>query len=250
VDAALDGFCEPQFVSLAYQQSEWTVAFLEHRYGTAGIHRMLGAFAAGKDTEDALRSALGLSLTELDEELARWSLGDAPRTVKGEVVHYELQVARRVEQAQREEEERGESAGLPRLTGALPPSIAAGAVKSRIDPDALARWHGRYEASVAPIRDRLGPVLQSIDSPALDDTARGRCRELRRLVQSVVVDPAALHAPDAFLERDLTTAFAWMEQMTVSCERGDLDAARSQRVQAQAALGRVMARLDRYGLRL
>lgn len=65
-------------VTIAYDESNWVVHYLEHRYGKEALHRLLDAFREGQDTEEALGRVLGVTPVELDRELWRWAESAAP----------------------------------------------------------------------------------------------------------------------------------------------------------------------------
>ena len=51
------GSYSPALVAIGYDESRWTLHYVEHRYGQAGIQRMLNAFRAGKTTDEAIAGA-------------------------------------------------------------------------------------------------------------------------------------------------------------------------------------------------
>ncbi|HEX4959706.1 MAG TPA: hypothetical protein VF173_02620 [Thermoanaerobaculia bacterium] len=78
----------PALVNLGYDESRWTLHYVEHRYGKAGIHRLLDAFNAGKTTDEAL-AALGTSTAQFDHDLWQWGVTEAPDVWKVELVRYD-----------------------------------------------------------------------------------------------------------------------------------------------------------------
>ena len=83
------GSLSPALVAIGYDESRWTVHYIEHRYGQAGIHRLLEAYAAGKGTEQAIPAAFGVSQAQFDQDLWRWAVNEAPDLWKVDLVHYE-----------------------------------------------------------------------------------------------------------------------------------------------------------------
>jgi hypothetical protein len=83
------GSLSPALVAIGYDESRWTVHYIEHRYGQAGIHRLLEAYAAGKGTDQAIPAAFGVSPAQFDQDLWRWAVNDAPDLWKVDLVHYE-----------------------------------------------------------------------------------------------------------------------------------------------------------------
>jgi hypothetical protein len=62
----LCGPFETRDVALAYAQSESIVAFIRQRWGSEGIHRLIGAYAGAADCGAGVELALGVSLDELE----------------------------------------------------------------------------------------------------------------------------------------------------------------------------------------
>lgn len=91
IDPVLSGFSSPAWVSVAYDEARWAVRYIEMRWGVGGIHRLLDAFRAGQTTEEALRSALGVTPAEFDRGLWAWCLREAPTSWEGQVVRYDVE---------------------------------------------------------------------------------------------------------------------------------------------------------------
>jgi tetratricopeptide (TPR) repeat protein len=79
----------PALIALGYDESAWTLHYIEHRYGQAGIHRLLGAYRAGKTTDEAIITALGLPVDRFDQDLWAWAANEAPQMWKVPVVRYD-----------------------------------------------------------------------------------------------------------------------------------------------------------------
>ena len=88
VEGVLQSFSDAALMEQAYQESEWVVAFIEARYGLPGIHRLLKAFREGRQSEQAIREALHLSLAELDAAFISWSL-QQPKMLRDTVIAYD-----------------------------------------------------------------------------------------------------------------------------------------------------------------
>ncbi|HVT59193.1 MAG TPA: hypothetical protein VHR45_12415 [Thermoanaerobaculia bacterium] len=89
IEPALEGFASPEWTSAAYDEAQWTMHYIETRYGVAGIHRLLDAYRAGKTTEEALASAFGTGLERFDHEVWDWCTTKAPSAWVPALVHYE-----------------------------------------------------------------------------------------------------------------------------------------------------------------
>ena len=81
---------EPYLTNLGYDEAVWVVHYLESRYGTRGIRKMVDAFGRGETTEEALAGVLGVSMAEFDEGVWSWCLEDAPAAWPVETVRYDL----------------------------------------------------------------------------------------------------------------------------------------------------------------
>lgn len=79
----------PALVAIGYDESRWTLHYVEHRYGQAGIHRLLDAYRAGKSTDQAIPAALGLPMAQFDQDLWRWATTEAPDLWKVDLVRYD-----------------------------------------------------------------------------------------------------------------------------------------------------------------
>jgi hypothetical protein len=83
------GSLSPALVAIGYDESRWTVHYVEHRYGQAGIHRLLDAYRAGKGTDQAISAAFGVTPAQFDQDLWRWAVNEAPDLWQVDLVHYE-----------------------------------------------------------------------------------------------------------------------------------------------------------------
>jgi len=66
-----NGFVRPTYpeqIGHSYYQASLVFAFIDERWGFPAILAMLAAYGDGHDTEEVVRSALGLELSELDAE--------------------------------------------------------------------------------------------------------------------------------------------------------------------------------------
>ncbi|MEO6323771.1 MAG: hypothetical protein ABIT01_09490, partial [Thermoanaerobaculia bacterium] len=88
VEGVLQSFSDAALVEQAYQESEWVVAFIEARFGLPGIHRLLKSFRDGRQTEEAVKEALKLSIAELDAAFIAWSL-QQPKMVRDTIIAYD-----------------------------------------------------------------------------------------------------------------------------------------------------------------
>ncbi|HEX4953817.1 MAG TPA: hypothetical protein VF017_10535 [Thermoanaerobaculia bacterium] len=76
-------------VLAVYDQSAWSLHFIEKRWGRGGIHRLLAAFQRGLDTEGALREALGTTPAAFDEAFRAWCRTPEGAIWEAPVVRYD-----------------------------------------------------------------------------------------------------------------------------------------------------------------
>lgn len=63
---------QPAQATLAYASSWSMITYIEERWGPEGISSMIDAFASGLPTDEAVQSALGITLDELDRAWKAW----------------------------------------------------------------------------------------------------------------------------------------------------------------------------------
>ena len=78
VDSALGSMAAPELVTVAYDESMWTMHFLETEHGLSAIHGLLEAFSDGVETDEAISGVLGDSVEDFDRQLWYWCLNTAP----------------------------------------------------------------------------------------------------------------------------------------------------------------------------
>ncbi|HEV7503916.1 MAG TPA: hypothetical protein VGS07_03300 [Thermoanaerobaculia bacterium] len=82
------GSLSPALIAIGYDESRWTLHYVEHRYGRAGIHRLLDAFNAGKTTDQAI-ATLGTTTAQFDHDVWQWGVTEAPGIWKVALVRYD-----------------------------------------------------------------------------------------------------------------------------------------------------------------
>jgi hypothetical protein len=82
------GSLSPALIAIGYDESRWTLHYVEHRYGREGIHRLISAFNDGKTTDEAI-AALGTTTAQFDHDLWKWGVTDAPGIWKVTLVKYD-----------------------------------------------------------------------------------------------------------------------------------------------------------------
>jgi tetratricopeptide (TPR) repeat protein len=82
------GSLSPALIAIGYDESRWTLHYVEHRYGREGIHRLLNAFNDGKTTDEAI-ATLGTTTVQFDHDLWQWGVTEAPGIWKVTLVRYD-----------------------------------------------------------------------------------------------------------------------------------------------------------------
>jgi tetratricopeptide (TPR) repeat protein len=264
VESALRGFAEPTFVGIAYDQSHWTLAFVEARHGVSGIHRLLAAFAAGDTTEEAVRRALDSSVSELDRDLREWVLRDAPRVVRARVPRYDLRElgGARAAVAEAAGRVRAEPAAAAAGSRAGAVDAAAGSARAATRPGGAAAaqqpapsapltgpvtayvvtpayraWQARYDAAVGPLRSRITTAATQVRSATPSVTTQAVCSQLSEELAELLGGDVLLEAPPPEVRPVLVGMYGWLASMSRSCSLGDWTVARSHLDRAERELG-------------
>jgi hypothetical protein len=237
VDAALDGFSDPELVELAYAQAAWAVHFIEARYGVAGIHRLLDAFAAGPGSAEAVERAFGLTLAEFDAAQQQWCRSEAPATWPTEVRRYDRELESPLARAPL-----GGGAG----GGAGSGEAAAPPRWSRRPQAAMEAWHRRYAARMAELRRALGPAIGGVRAAAGDPSAA--CSRVETEAADLLAEAATFASPDPPPGAALRAAVEGFRRMAGACRAGDLGRARRELAAAERELQRAASLLRPYGL--
>ncbi|MBN1304601.1 MAG: hypothetical protein JXA13_09205 [Anaerolineales bacterium] len=66
---------------LAYAESYSFVGFIKNNYGQSGLHAMIAAYSDGMDCQQGAQKALGVSLTQLNNQWLRTNLNSSPASI-------------------------------------------------------------------------------------------------------------------------------------------------------------------------
>jgi tetratricopeptide (TPR) repeat protein len=88
IEPAISSY-SPALIGIGYDESRWTLHYVETRYGKAGIQRLLDAYRAGKTTDEAISTALGVPVSRFNQELWDWGANQAPPVWKVPIVRYD-----------------------------------------------------------------------------------------------------------------------------------------------------------------
>jgi len=241
VDPILRGFAEEQFVELAYSEAAWAVDFIETRFGDKAIPRLLGAFAAGKTTEQALRDVCSMAPAEFDRALWAWGTGKGPQVRALEARRYDLEYAT---MERREHEAESPHAGL-RADDSARRQALADERKQR-----MAGWYAAYSARTLGIKHALKPILQAYEGErgAVRGGTAAACGDLTADVERALADRDLWTSLDGDVNRSLREAYRLIGSLGDACRTGRDAQARALIDQVSAALGKAAQRLAPYGL--
>ncbi len=240
LESVLTGFGDAQLVELGYYESAWAVHYIESRYGTAGIHRMLDSFARGRTTEQALRRALEVSISGFEAAAWDWCLKKAPEIWPTQVVRYD----------------RGfdYQPHFQRAGQASPPRVAVGKVEKRetrasTKKERMVAWHQLYSARVRAAKAGLGPVIHGLRGGGSSAETMAACRSVKEPLSKVLTDAQIFAAPDRNVGISLHNAYSNFLQATEKCRLGQVAQARSELGAAEHNLQLAAKLLATYGLK-
>ena len=232
VEAVLSGFSEPQFVEIAYAQAVWAVHFIETRWGSAAIARLIDAYGSGKRDDAALHAALGIDSAQFDHDLWAWAAKSAPLAWRMGL--------RRYDQEEAKSELRQGVADERRFRPAAD------------DPgqrtSALRAWYAGYAPRAQPVKAALAPVVAAYAGHATGDV-RSDCRRLVDAVSILLAKPAVLAAPIDEVSGALQTAYREIGDLGTACSSGHDTEARAHLARAERSLGAAARALSSWGYR-
>jgi hypothetical protein len=216
VEAVLEGFSEPQFVSLAYEEAQLAVRFLEEEYGVETVQEFLGAFGEGKDTEAAMAEILDLTPVEFDQSLRDWGQ-TATRFWPEEVRRYGNEAPMVfVEMAEKQAENR-------RIQPVLRSGKAFQAKSMETGPTPLQQWHPHLVGDSEVLSSRLRDIRALLRDGSLSALYEMGpiCEELSVLLLSFQ-SSRAIRAPDPEIATRLRHSTSKLLYVASSCTRGEL----------------------------
>ncbi|HEX4498032.1 MAG TPA: hypothetical protein VIE43_20315 [Thermoanaerobaculia bacterium] len=245
IDPILRGFADPQLVDLAYGEAAWTINFIETRFGTAGLHRMLAAFAAGKSTDEAIQEVCHLSTPEFDRAFWEWGATKAPQTYEVDVRRYDLEI-----RAQTRREERQDVRAI--LRSGVSDSSRLGEEKKKAQADAarkkMEEWYAVYSAGAAEIKAAFLPIFQRYRQGKGADPIPG-CTTLTRAVPALLDRPEILNSPDPLVNQSLRDAYRALGKLGNVCLSGRDNEMTFQIGEAENALSVAARLMAPYGLK-
>lgn len=213
IDPVLRGFAEPQLVDLAYSEAAWTVHFIEERFGVEAIHRLLGAFAAGSTTEQALEAACGVSPAELDRALWKWGTADAPSSRLLKARRYDIEYNVQLIKEQKKAVEEILHVGLSEEGRA---ALAKHKEEADEGKRKMTAWHSVYEAKAADAKKALKTILSVYKRDGREDVYPA-CVALSEGAGRMLDDPEPWASPDPQLNETLRTAYRILEDLGDAC---------------------------------
>ena len=244
IDPILRGFAEAQLVDLAYAEAAWTVDFLEARFGTKAIHRMIAAYAAGKTTEQALQQACGLSPAEFDRAFWQWGTTQAPQTRELEVRRYDVEY-----RAQVNREHKNDVSAILRVGGAEQANNVATRQKEAAEEQRrkMAAWYATYAASAGEIRLAVNSIAQRYRGKTGGDVVPA-CTRLATDIPGMLDNPALWASPDPDVNAALRNAYRTLGDLGTACLAGRETEIRFLIIEAERGLGEASVLFKPYGL--
>ena len=241
VDPILRGFAEEKFVTLAYSEAAWAVAFIETRFGDKAIPRFLTAFAAGKTTDQALKEVCGMTPAEFDRAFWAWGT-NGPQVRTLEARQYDVDYNR---QERHEHEVESPRAGL------LRPKYAGLPMPADEKRGGMVLWYSAYTRRTDGIKRSLQPILQAYDgqSDAVRGSIASACGDLSTQVGRALADPEPWSSLDSGVNQALRDSYILIGNMGDACRTGRDAEARALIGQLNAALAKAVERLAPYGLK-
>lgn len=241
LEPILDGFAEPQLVELAYAEAAWAVAYVEQRFGVAGIRGLVRSFAGGATTAEAIERLAGSDLATFDRAFRDWAAERAPASRRLEARRFDRELDRPFDpesEAARAERRATRDLALP----------GPSALRPAADGEAMRSWHLRYREATAAVRRAYAPVTRAFASGGGAPTAAD-CAELRRVASELLTARAAdLGAPDLGVANELRRVYEQIAALGRSCEAGRAIEAAALYESVGASLGRAAQKLAPYGL--
>ena len=244
IDPILRGFAEPQLVDLAYGEAAWTINFIETRFGVPAIHRLLTAFAAGKQTDQAIQEACHLTLPEFDRAFWQWGATQAPQAREVEVRRYDLEL-----KAQARQQQHKEVRDILRVGASDAARKAEEQEKAKADEKrrGMEAWHATYAAATAEIKGSVRAVFQRYKEGKAVDIVPA-CTNLSQAIPKLLEKPEVLTSPDPVVNDALRDAYRALGKMGSACLAGRDNEMTFLIGQADNALSLATSMLQPYGL--
>jgi hypothetical protein len=245
IDPILRGFADPQLVDLAYGEAAWTINFIETRFGTAGLHRLLAAFAAGKPTDQAIQEVCHLSPAEFDRAFWDWGATKAPQTYEVDVRRYDLEI-----RAQTKREQRQDVRSILRSGVSDASRVAEETKKAQVDEARrkMEAWYAVYSAGAAEVKGAFLPIVQRYREGKGVDVIPG-CTTLTRAVPTLLDRPEILTSPDPLVNQSLRDAYRAIGKLGTVCLSGRDNEMTFQLGEAESALSVAARLMAPYGLK-
>ena len=247
IEVVLAGFGEAQLVELAYNEAAWVLHFVEARYGVKGVHRLLDAFRAGKETGEAIERAFGISSLDFEKAAWKWCLDGAPPIWPTELRRYDKELnpyLRKSSQVAANEtaKEKRAKAAAPRVrmrpTGPSPSDTS------------MKDWHALYSRRVRGAKVALAPVVQAFRAPRSSTQVGEMCRRLNSELTELLADSDAFGSPDrGQVGLQLKRGYQHFARMSQACIEGRLASVTEELSQAERQLGVAAKILALHGLR-
>jgi hypothetical protein len=244
IDPILRGFAEPQLVDLAYGEAAWTINFIETRFGVGAIHRLIAAFAAGKQTDQAIQEVCRLSPSEFDHAFWQWGATQAPQAREVEVRRYDLEL-----KAQARQQQHKDVRDILRVGASDAARLAQDQEKAKAEEKrrGMEAWHATYAAATAEIKGSVHAVFQRYKEGKTVDIVPA-CTNLAQAIPKLLEKPEVLTSPDPIVNDSLRDAYRALGKMGNACLAGRENEMTFLIGEADSALSLAARMLQPYGL--
>lgn len=234
VESVLNGFVEPQFVEISYSLSSWFLHFIEMEFGRPAIARLMAAFAAGQDTEEALVSVLGVTIAEFDSRFLTWALNKAPAMWTTDLRRYDTEAA------------------VASLLGeghrGRVPTAAPQRTKRTTDAT-MNQWYRYYDSHFGPVKVSFLQTVAALRRSDRTHALKIACGQLRTEAKRAQTDDRLLASPDPKVGRQIEVVLRELRALAETCLSQGGPSMQSRLRAAEKSLVGLDAALEPWGLR-
>jgi hypothetical protein len=244
IDPILRGFADPELVDLAYGEAAWTINFIETRFGTAALHRLIAAFAAGKPTDQAIQEVCRMSPAEFDHAFWQWGANQAPQAREVDVRRYDLEIKAEAIKHQTKDVREILHVGESQASRSAEDLEKQKAEERK---HGMETWYATYKAGAAEVKGAVLPIFQRYKEGKAVDIVPA-CKTLAQAVPKLLERPEVLTSPDATVNQALRDAYRALGKMGSACLSGRDNEMTFLIGEADSALNVAARMLAPYGL--
>lgn len=247
IEEAIDAHGGSELVDLAYRESVWILYFIQDRFGISGIRSALTHYAMGKETEQVLADAFGVTKEEFYAARDRWYETDAQRIIAAkEAAEKELEMKQALADSHVRTTD-GRELPKARIKKSVRPDTEEFDKEVDAWVDSLFDWHRYYTAAVREGKKSLRLVVGNYrghSSVPLGDA----CRKLAEESRKVLTDPKVFDSPDPIVKTTLSKTYQHFRLAATACTQGQTARVQHELDEAEGYLKRAAERLALFGL--